>query len=270
MFFTLKNRPLIVLLASILIFGSCSQEKPNSISGRVVRIADGDTLTILDANNVQHKIRLQGIDAPERAQGFSRVSRENLSGLVFGQEVRVEYNKTDQYGRLVGKVFANGQDECLEQVKAGLAWHYKRYEKEQSPSDRQLYTKAEQDARAEKRGLWQDANPVPPWDFRHHTKGTDEESDSPDDLQPSNTNFNPTLKLNSTSKLRNENLVQGDQPNGYKSNANIGIILGNKRSMIYHSPGCPYYDAIAPHNRVHFQTRGEAERAGYRPARNCS
>src|ERR1700682_5925830 len=221
MFFTLKNRHLILLLASLLIFASCSREKPNSISSRVIRIADGDTITILDANNVQHRIRLQGIDAPERAQDFSLVSRENLSGLVFGQEVRVEYNKTDQYGRLVGKVFANGQDECLEQVKAGLAWHYKQYEKEQSPSDRQLYAKAEQEARAQKRGLWQDANPVPPWDFRHHTKGTVEESDSPDDPQTSSSNSTPTLKpsLKST-KLGNENLAQGNDP-GNELNAKL-------------------------------------------------
>jgi len=262
MFSTLKNRPLILLLASLFIFASCSREKPNSISGRVVRIADGDTITILDANNVQHRIRLQGIDAPERRQDFSDVSREHLASLVFGKYVTIEYQKVDRYGRLVGKVWVDGDDECLEQLKAGLAWHYKEYEKEQSPTDQQLYARAEQGARAQKRGLWQDPKPVPPWDFRHHVTGSSAELDSQDESDANKSNARSTPNINSTN---------ASTPVARPAVTDVadGLIRGNKHSMIYHWPGCQNYDDIAQHNRVPFQTREEAERAGYRAARNC-
>src|SRR5690242_12545637 len=76
----------------------------NTLTGRVVRIADGDTITVLDATNAQHRIRLQGIDAPESHQAFGTQSKKNLSNMIFDQEVTVEYEKTDQYGRIVGKI----------------------------------------------------------------------------------------------------------------------------------------------------------------------
>ena len=109
-----------------------------TLSGRVVRIADGDTITVLDASNTQHRIRLQGIDAPESKQDFGTQSKKKLSGLIFGKDVEVVYEKTDQYGRLLGKVLLDGKDINLEQVRSGMAWHYKEYEREQSIEDRQL------------------------------------------------------------------------------------------------------------------------------------
>lgn len=136
------------------------------LTGRVVQVADGDTITVLDANKNQHRIRLQGIDAPERAQPFSNVSRQHLAELVAGKTVKVMWSKRDRYGRIVGTVFVDGRDVSLEQVKAGLAWHYKYYANEQSPEDRQRYAQAEDNARADNLGLWQEKNPVPPWEFR--------------------------------------------------------------------------------------------------------
>src|SRR5438477_4011172 len=130
------------------------------LTGHVVRVADGDTVTVLDATNTQHRIRLQGIDAPELHQAFGTQSKKNLSELIFDKDVSVIYDKTDQYGRLVGKILLDGKDINLEQVKAGMAWHYKEYEREQSPEDRELYARAEEDARSARRGLWVDANPV--------------------------------------------------------------------------------------------------------------
>src|SRR5882724_8491823 len=104
---TLRKPQLLVLLALLSIVSGCSREATNSVpkttmsvSGPVVKIADGDTITILDPQNVQHKIRLQGIDAPERRQDFSQVSREHLASLVCGKYVRIEYEKVDRYGRL--------------------------------------------------------------------------------------------------------------------------------------------------------------------------
>ena len=141
-----------------------------TVSGRVVRIADGDTLTVLDAANEQHRIRLQGIDAPESHQAFGTQSKQNLSGLVFSREVTAICDKTDQYGRLVCKIVLGGKDINLEQVKAGMAWHYKDYEREQSPEDRELYAAAENDARAARRGLWADANPTEPSEFRREER----------------------------------------------------------------------------------------------------
>ncbi len=138
-----------------------------TFNGRVVAIEDGDTITVLDAANRAYRIRLQGIDAPEGGQPFGSRSRQNLSELVFGKQVAIEWTKRDKYDRIVGKVLLNAHDICLEQIKAGMAWHYKYYQAEQSPEDRKIYADAEGEARATGRGLWVDANPSPPWDYRH-------------------------------------------------------------------------------------------------------
>ena len=151
-----------------LLFGlSCHAR---TIEGRVVGVADGDTVTILDADKVQHKIRLAGIDAPERAQAFGSRSKESLSDLVFSKSVTVETEKKDRYGRDVGKVLVNGVDANLEQVQRGFAWHYKAYEREQSAIDGKSYADAEIEAKAARRGLWTDTQPVPPWEFRQQGK----------------------------------------------------------------------------------------------------
>lgn len=138
-----------------------------TITGRVVSIADGDTITVLDATKTQHKIRLAGIDAPEKAQAFGQRSKESLSDLVFDQTVTVETTKRDRYGRSVGTVLVDGLDANLEQIKRGMAWHYKAYAREQPPQDRLAYAEAEEVARGARVGLWRDVQPVPPWDFRH-------------------------------------------------------------------------------------------------------
>jgi len=145
----------------------------STLQGRVVGIADGDTVTVLDASNIQWKIRLMGIDAPEKKQAFGNRSKQYLSDLVYNKQVTVEYSKKDRYGRTVGKVVVDGVDANFEQVKAGMAWHYKKYQNEQTDDDRLRYAQAEERARAEKRGLWIDAEPTPPWDFRKRGKGND-------------------------------------------------------------------------------------------------
>ena len=114
--------------------------------GRVVGVADGDTVTVLDALKSQHRIRLQGIDTPESRQAFGARSKQQLSDLVYDREVSIECGKHDRYGRVLGKVLVGGGDACLEQVRAGMAWHYKHYENEQSPADRRLYAEAEREA----------------------------------------------------------------------------------------------------------------------------
>ncbi len=134
--------------------------------GKVVALADGDTITVLDGSKVQHKIRLAGIDAPERKQPFGQRAKEQLSHLVFGKTVHVETEKIDRYGRQIGKVLIDGRDANLAMVTAGLAWHYKSYQAEQSSADRLLYASAEEDARAVRAGLWREPAPVAPWNWR--------------------------------------------------------------------------------------------------------
>jgi endonuclease YncB( thermonuclease family) len=139
----------------------------DTLQGRVVAIADGDTVTVLDAANVQTKIRLQGIDAPEKKQAFGQKSKQHLSDLVFNKQVIIEYSKKDRYGRTIGKIVVDGVDANLEQVNAGMAWHYKKYLREQPPEDRVSYSNAEGEARAKHLGLWVNPSPIPPWEFRH-------------------------------------------------------------------------------------------------------
>lgn len=151
--------------ALILCLIACSAQA-EIISGRVVGVNDGDTVTVLDANRTQYKIRLAGVDAPEKAQPFGQRSKEHLSDLIYGRTVVVEWDKLDRYGRTVGKILVNGRDANLEQVKAGMAWWYEKYRKEQSADDQRLYAQSEQQARAQRVGLWRDPDPTPPWDWR--------------------------------------------------------------------------------------------------------
>ena len=137
-----------------------------TLQGKVVNVADGDSLTVLDDQKTQHKIRLQGIDAPEKSQPFGQKSKQSLSHLVHSQIVTVEFQKKDKYGRTVGKVLLNGTDVCLEQIKLGMAWHYKQYQSEQSKEDRDTYAQAELTARTQAVGLWKDKSPTAPWEFR--------------------------------------------------------------------------------------------------------
>ena len=142
------------------------------------------------------------------------------------------------YGRLVCKVLLpNREDVNLDQIKAGLAWHYKQYRKFQSAKDRAAYGAAEDAARHARTGLWSDPHPVQPQDFRHGTQ----------------------------SQLCLDNI---DQRIGCSENYD-GPVRGNQRSKIYHWPGCPNYDDIADHNRVEFPNAIAAEAAGYRAALNC-
>lgn len=156
------NRVLVAIALTVLAPAS----NADTLRGRVVGIADGDTLTLLDATNTQHKIRLAGIDSPEKGQPFGQVCKQSLSDLAYDRVVEVESSKLDRYGRVIGKVLVDGQDANLEQVRRGCGWHYKKYQNEQSLNDRLTYNAAEESARAGKLGLWADHEPVPPWDWR--------------------------------------------------------------------------------------------------------
>jgi endonuclease YncB( thermonuclease family) len=138
----------------------------NVLLGHVVAVSDGDTITVIDDNKQRHVIRLMGIDAPEKAQAYGQKAKESLSDLVFNKEVSVTWFKRDRYGRTVGQVYVDDTDVCLEQIKRGLAWHYKDYEREQSVEDRSRYEIAEEQARNASIGLWRDKNPHAPKLYR--------------------------------------------------------------------------------------------------------
>jgi len=156
----------VLLLAVFIAALTSSGASAASLEGLVVSVSDGDTLTVLDEEKVQHKVRLAGIDAPEKRQAFGARAQQALGAAVHRQSVSVVWQKKDRYGRIVGKVLVQGQDVGLSLVGSGLAWHYKAYEREQSASDRGAYAQAEVIARSRRLGLWRDDDPMPPWDFR--------------------------------------------------------------------------------------------------------
>ena len=134
----------------------------------MVVVVDGHTLAVLDSSNTQHKIRLAGIDCPERKQPWGQRAKQALSDYVFNNQVTVEWDKVDRYGRTVGKILTDDRDVNLALVRDGMCWWYRKYAGEQSPVDRGLYEAAETAARDKRRGLWTDPDPVPPWEWRRH------------------------------------------------------------------------------------------------------
>lgn len=149
---------LAFLLATQLAHGA-------DLPGRVVRVVDGDTI-VLEAGTERHRVRLAGIDAPEKNQPWGEASTRELRRQIAGRDVTVEWSKRDRYDRLIGVVRLDGEDVNLDMVDRGMAWHFKRYQAEQAPEDRKLYTAAEIDAQAARRGLWSEGDPVAPWEWR--------------------------------------------------------------------------------------------------------
>lgn len=141
------------------------------LDGTIVGVADGDTITLLDAGKAQHRIRLDGIDAPERTQPYGQRARQSLADLAHGRTARADCPKVDRYGRAVCRVVIDGVDVGLEQLRRGFAWHYVKYAHEQRAEDRASYARAERDARAAHTGLWSFIDPTPPWDYRRTQKG---------------------------------------------------------------------------------------------------
>ena len=147
-----------LLLPLLLLFTLSAQAE--TLEGKVVKIADGDTLTLLTSTNQQVKVRLAGIDTPERKQPFGNRAKQALSSLAFQKQALVEIETKDRYGRTVGVVFVDGLNVNHELVKQGIAWVYRKY-----TSDKRLYA-LESEAKQSKRGLWLQENPIPPWEWR--------------------------------------------------------------------------------------------------------
>jgi endonuclease YncB( thermonuclease family) len=151
----------IIILLFIISFSSYAGEM---FEGRVVGVHDGDTVTLLMAGDRQLKVRLAQIDAPELDQAFGQQSKQSLSEMIFNKTIKVEKETIDKYGRTVGTLFVEGLDANEEQIKRGMAWVYRKYLHDQS------LLPLEEVARQAKAGLWADANPMAPWDYRHGGK----------------------------------------------------------------------------------------------------
>jgi endonuclease YncB( thermonuclease family) len=134
-----------------------------AINGKVVKITDGDTLTILTDINEQIKIRLHGIDAPEKKQAFGEASRKNLADLCANKTAIIEDKGQDRYKRTLGIVYCDSVNANEKQVQDGYAWAYTQYSKD--------YIKYEKEAKEAKKGLWQDKSPIAPYNYRKSKKG---------------------------------------------------------------------------------------------------
>ncbi|MCG3705618.1 thermonuclease family protein [Aliarcobacter butzleri] len=151
-------------ISTLIFIGLLSYLQADVLKGKVVGISDGDTIKILTQDDKLYKIRLNDIDAPEKSQAFGNKSKENLSNYIFERYVTVEYKNIDRYQRILGTVYYQGEDINIQQVKDGFAWVYKQY------SNKIEYYKAEVEAKATKRGLWMDNNPIEPWNYRKKNK----------------------------------------------------------------------------------------------------
>jgi len=129
-------------------------------NGKVVKIVDGDTFDMLTKEKKNLRIRMNGIDCPERKQDFYQSAKNALANYIFNKEVRILITGYDRNKRAIAMVYQNGENVNLAMIRNGYAWHFKKYSTDTS------FANAEQQARLAKRGLWQMDHPIAPWDFR--------------------------------------------------------------------------------------------------------
>lgn len=152
-------------VAALVVLLSGAGYAQGVLVGRVVRVHDGDSVTLQQGNR-RLAVRLAAIDAPELAQPHGDAARDALQACAFGRQVVVQVHGPDRHGRTVGQLDSAGRDCALVLIEAGLAWHYKAYEREQPLADRAAYAAAERNARRRRIGLWSEGTPQPPWEFR--------------------------------------------------------------------------------------------------------
>ena len=160
----MKLLKLIILIVAIAIsIAGCKNTEINepvaAVVGKVVKVVDGDTLHVY-SNKGTYKIRLSGIDAPERGQAYGKRAKEHLEFLVEGKQVIAIVESKDRYGRYVASVKVQSKDVCAEMLTAGYAWHYKQYD------NNKYYDELQREAKKAKRGLWVDKKPQAPWEYR--------------------------------------------------------------------------------------------------------
>ena len=277
------------LLPAILCFvGLPTLALAEEFAGKVVAVAGGDTITVL-RDKTPIKICLQAVDCPEKAQPFGTKAKQFTSDMVFGKVVTVKVVTRDLYGRTVAWISVGGKSVSEELLRAGMAWHYRQYDK--NPK----LAKLEQEARAAKRGLWADESPTAPWEWRKGKRGTlkgtlvgDAHGHMAVDVShPVCGNVRSKVAHWFTCKDAAKNCTaafetaEAAQAAGYQLHdkclrdpsapppAGVGSqpFHGNAKSKVFHRPGCSGYDC--KHCTASFKTRDEAIKAGYKPCGSC-
>ena len=158
----------IITILALLLTACSSTPKTGTVThtGQVTKVHDGDSIHITPPGQKRIIIRLAGIDAPEIKQPGGIASRDKLRSMILNRTASARCHKKDRYRRSVCVVYFNGKDMNLAMVRAGLAWHYKQYQNEQTRLQRWQYSRGEQQARRSGRGLWADDNRMPPWKYR--------------------------------------------------------------------------------------------------------
>lgn len=159
-------RSFLASLALLLVFVSPQAASAWTLTGRVSAVVSGDTIKVVDDKKVQHTVRLAGLDAPEKFQAYGQRSLDSLRELVFQRGVAVDIPDNDRTVPRRGKVLMQGRDVNLEQISRGMAWHDPSPTAGLSAADREAYAAAEAEARLQRIGLWRDAKPIPPWEYR--------------------------------------------------------------------------------------------------------
>ena len=160
-----------------IIFSLSIRPAHADFTAKVHKVVDGDTIIVIGKSGNKFRIRLTGIDAPEKNQAYGLASKFQLSSVISDKWVFLESNPkagkpytVDSYKRVLAKVILNGTDINLLQISSGFAWHFKRYQNQQSPSDRVAYDHAEKNAKKNKLGLWEEKKPIAPWKWRKISK----------------------------------------------------------------------------------------------------
>ncbi len=150
------NKLLLLFITFLLLIPISAK----TLKGRIVKVSDGDTIVLLDSTNTQHKIRLDGIDCPEKGQPFGTKATEFVKQLTINKTIIVEWKKKDRYNRILGIVYADSVNVNKELLKNGLAWHYKHFN-----NDAEL-AELEQQAKDKKLNIWSEKNPIEPYQWR--------------------------------------------------------------------------------------------------------
>ncbi len=142
-------------------------ELDETVECKVTRVIDGDSLLVTDSKEGEYEVQLEGIDAPEAKQEFGKESAEALEKMVAGKSIKLTWKSKDNFGRPLAQVNDGEKHVNTEMLRAGMAWHFKKYNKDES------LAKVENEAKAAKKGLWAKESPVAPWDYRKETKSPD-------------------------------------------------------------------------------------------------
>lgn len=161
----MKAIPFVFLLGCL--WGLSTALGDETVSGKVTRIIDGDSILVTDSKSVEYEVQLEGIDAPEIKQDFGTESTEGLSKLLKDKTVRITWKSKDNFDRPLAQVYDGDKHINMEMIKTGMAWHFKRYNKDEE------LAKAEAAAKEAKKGLWARESPIAPWDYRKENKAPD-------------------------------------------------------------------------------------------------